>query len=68
MQMIKRQYHWLKDHFIQMKLAWKEAGIKGLYRKYGLKLFLAFFVYYLVRDLIIYIYLPWYFATKFITN
>lgn len=51
-----------------MKITWKEAGIKGLYRKYGLKLFLAFFVYYLLRDIIIYIYLPWYFATKVINN
>ena len=68
MQLIKRRYYWLKDHFIQMKLTWKEAGFKGLYRKYGWKLFLAFIMYYLIRDLLIYVYLPWYFATKIISN
>lgn len=64
--LIKKQIDWVKDKLVEMKLTWKASGFKGLYRKYGLKLFLAFFVYYLVRDLIIYVYLPWYFATKLI--
>lgn len=68
MDLIKRQCFWLKDLFVQMKTTWKTAGFKGLYKQYGLKLFIAFFVYYLIRDIIIYIYLPWYFADKVINN
>jgi len=64
MQLIRRQFSWIKFQVAEMKLTWKQSGIKGLYKKYGLKLFLTFFAYYLIRDLIIYVYLPWYFATK----
>lgn len=38
--------------------------MKGLYRKYGLKLFLAFFFYYLIRDVTLYILIPWWIAQK----
>lgn len=66
MTMIKKQILWIKEKLVEMKLTWKESGFKGLYKKYGFKLFLAFFCYYLIRDLIIYVYLPWYFASKLI--
>lgn len=54
----------IKAMLKEMKLTWKVAGFKGLYRKYGLKLFLAFFFYYLVRDVTIYILIPWWIAQK----
>ena len=66
MHAIKKQIYWAKDGFLQMKQTWKESGFKGLYKKYGIKLFLAFFFYYLIRDLFLYVYLPWYFASKLI--
>ena len=47
-----------------MKATWTQAGFSGLYRKYGLKLFLMFFVYYLVRDVTIYLVIPWIIAKK----
>ncbi|MBC7371664.1 MAG: hypothetical protein H7326_08870 [Bdellovibrionaceae bacterium] len=37
----------------------KESGLKGVWKKYGWKLFAAFFVYYLIRDIIIYLLLPY---------
>lgn len=51
-----------------MKRTWKEAGIKGLYKRYGLKLFVAFFFYYLIRDVAIYILIPWWIAQKALSN
>lgn len=52
----------------EMKRTWKEAGIKGLYKRYGLKLFVAFFFYYLIRDVAIYILIPWWIAQKALSN
>jgi hypothetical protein len=53
-----------KSLYIEMKKTWKETGFKGLYRKYGFKLFFAFLIYYLVRDSILYLILPWLIAQK----
>ena len=64
MQLIKKQYFWIKTLFVEMKMTWKNSGMKGLYRKYGFKLFAAFFIYYLVRDSFLYLFLPWYFANQ----
>jgi len=56
----------LKDFFQQMKTTWKSEGFKGLYKKYGFKLFILFFFYYLIRDSLIYIVIPWLVAKHFI--
>lgn len=37
----------------------KRAGLKGLGRTYGWKVVAVFFIYYLIRDLTIYVLLPW---------
>lgn len=37
----------------------KESGYRGLVKRYGWKLFAVFFTYYLVRDSILYILLPY---------
>ena len=37
----------------------KEQGFKGLVKKYGWKLVLAVFMYYLIRDSILYILIPY---------
>ncbi len=66
MQLIKKQYFWIKTLIVAMKVTWKESGIKGLYRKYGFKLVAAFFIYYLIRDSFLYLFLPWYFATQLV--
>ncbi len=68
MQLIKKQYFWIKILFIEMKTTWKDSGIKGLYKKYGFKLLAAFFVYYLVRDCFLYLILPWYFANQILSH
>ncbi len=66
MQLIKKQYFWVKTLVVDMKGTWKESGLKGLYRKYGFKLVAAFFIYYLIRDSFLYLFLPWYFATQLV--
>ncbi|WP_413291368.1 hypothetical protein [Bdellovibrio sp. HCB337] len=43
----------------EIKATFKETGFKGVTQKYGWKLFLAVFVYYLVRDLTLYVLLPY---------
>lgn len=37
----------------------KRDGFKGAVRRYGWKLFAAFFAYYLIRDSIIYLLIPY---------
>lgn len=64
MVLIKKQYFWIKTLVIDMKATWKESGFKGLYRKYGMKMVIAFFFYYLIRDSFLYLFLPWYFANQ----
>lgn len=54
----------LKLIYSEMKQTWKSKGLKGLYKRYGLKLFLIFFVYYLIRDITLYIFIPWYIAQR----
>jgi len=43
----------------EVRDTFRDTGFKGVSRKYGWKLFLAFFVYYLLRDLLIYLLLPY---------
>lgn len=42
-----------------MKKILKNEGLKGFIRRYGWKFFAGVFVYYVVRDLTIYVALPW---------
>lgn len=37
----------------------KTNGVKGLFRRYGWKLVALLFVYYLIRDVTIYMIIPW---------
>lgn len=43
----------------EIKATFKESGFKGVTQKYGWKLFLAVFVYYLIRDVTLYILIPY---------
>ena len=55
-----------KAIFIDVKYIFKSQGIKGVVKKYGWKIFAVFFMYYLIRDSILYILLPWLVAKHFI--
>ncbi len=50
---------------LETRSTFRTAGLKGVVRRYGYKVFAVFFVYYLVRDLILYIALPWLIAHHF---
>ncbi len=43
----------------EIKATFKEGGVKAVTQKYGWKLFLGVFVYYLVRDLTLYVLIPY---------
>jgi hypothetical protein len=45
--------------FREIKATFKESGFKGVTQKYGWKLILAVFFYYLIRDITIYILVPY---------
>ncbi len=42
--------------------------IVGLINKYGWKAALGIFIYYLIRDVTLYILIPWYFTNSFFCN
>jgi hypothetical protein len=44
----------------------REKGMKGVFQRFGWKFFAAFFAYYLIRDLTIYVLIPWYLSKGFI--
>jgi hypothetical protein len=46
----------------EAKAEMKQNGLRGLFRRFGWKFFAAIFIYYLVRDVTLYILLPWYIA------
>jgi len=43
----------------ELTATFKESGFKGVLQKYGWKLVVAFFVYYLVRDITLYVVIPY---------
>lgn len=53
----------IKTTIADCRVTFKEGGFKAVVKRYGWKLFAIFFVYYLVRDLIIYVFIP-YIITK----
>ena len=49
-----------KPRFMQPWIdAYKKGGIKELLRQKGWKVIITFFLFYLIRDSIIYIIIPW---------
>jgi hypothetical protein len=53
---------WTPRVFREAKQIFRESGLKGVIRRYGWKFFAVFFAYYLIRDITLYIILPWYLA------
>ncbi|MEN0058685.1 MAG: hypothetical protein AAGB31_07610 [Bdellovibrio sp.] len=55
---------WTPRVIREAKDVFRQKGLKGVIQRYGWKFFAVFFVYYLVRDITLYILLPWYLANK----
>lgn len=53
---------WTPRVLREAKDVFKSDGLKGVIKRYGWKFFAVFFVYYLIRDVTLYILLPWYLA------
>lgn len=45
----------------------KSGGFKAVFKRYGWKIFAAFFIYYLIRDSLIYIIIPYLVAKHLIS-
>jgi hypothetical protein len=54
-QMIKNWIMWVKE----ATRVFRKDGFKGLTKAYGWKLVAAFIAFYLIRDITLYILLPW---------
>lgn len=52
---------------VEVRQTFKESGFKGVFKRYGWKIFAAFFVYYLIRDTILYILIPYWVAQKLLS-
>lgn len=55
-----------KAALLECRLTFKEGGLKAVIRRYGWKIFVAFFAYYLIRDLTIYVLIPYLVAKHFL--
>ncbi|WP_413559123.1 hypothetical protein [Bdellovibrio sp. HCB209] len=49
-----------KELLKEVKQTYKEGGFRGLRKKYGWKMFAAIISYYLVRDVTLYIVIPYF--------
>lgn len=47
------------NSFLELKDTFRELGLKGVIKKYGWRIFVVFFIYYLIRDIILYLLLPY---------
>ncbi|HPI41001.1 MAG TPA: hypothetical protein PLJ21_09355 [Pseudobdellovibrionaceae bacterium] len=56
----------IRKEIKKAKLILKESGLKALFRQYGWKLGIIVFFYYLIRDSLLYIIIPYFVAQKFI--
>jgi hypothetical protein len=56
----------IKNVLKECRSEFKNGGIKAVFKRFGWKIFFAFFMYYLIRDLIIYVLIPYLFAKHFI--
>lgn len=45
---------------------WRTEGAKGTFRRYGWKMIAAVFCYYLVRDVLIYLLIPFWLARQIV--
>ena len=57
---------YVKATLQECRVTFKDGGFKAVVRRYGWKIFAVFFVYYLVRDAIIYLLIPYLVAKHFI--
>ena len=49
----------IKSMLAEIRKTYRAGGFKAVWSRYGWKLFAAFFVYYLVRDVTLYIIIPY---------
>jgi hypothetical protein len=49
---------WIRHLQTRVSATWKQGGLKALFREFGWKMFAVIFIYYLIRDVTLYILLP----------
>lgn len=56
----------IKNTLSECKALFKQGGFKAVWKRYGWKIFAAFFIYYLIRDLTLYIVIPYLVVNHFL--
>lgn len=57
----------LKLALQECRATFKQGGFRAVVQRYGWKIFAIFFVYYLIRDLTLYVLIPYLIAKHFIS-
>lgn len=50
----------------EIRAEFRQGGLKAVWKRFGWKLFFFFFMYYLIRDSILYILIPYLIARQFV--
>lgn len=58
----------IKTILSEVRVTFKEAGFRGIFKRYGWKVVAGVFAYYLVRDTLLYLVIPWMIAKHFIAE
>lgn len=56
----------IKSTLQECRATFKAGGFRAVFRRYGWKIFAAFLAYYLIRDSILYLLIPYLVARHFI--
>ncbi len=56
----------IKSALHECRATFKAGGFRAVVRRYGWKIFAVFFIYYLIRDLLIYVLIPYLVARHFL--
>lgn len=51
-----------------VRTTFKAGGVKGVFKHYGWKIVAGVFFYYLIRDITLYLIIPWMIAKHFIAE
>lgn len=57
-----------KVMLLGMRAEWKANGFRAVFRRYGWRMVALVFTYYLIRDVTLYIALPWLIARNMISD
>lgn len=57
--LVRIREHLTPHAVLEVRTLYREAGFRGVFKRYGWKVIAGFFAYYLIRDLTLYVLLPY---------